>query len=139
MGTRRMAALGVVGVALAGAGAASAYGVRTVTLRPGRCVTVTKTRVCAARARPPATVTVAPSPIGQTFTGSGEAVLAPFTLAHGAMLHWSFTNDPDGLGFAVYYEEGGITNGNASSGQSYLAPDTYTLTIDSEADWTISF
>lgn len=117
------------------AGAASAYALHAITLQPGQCRTISRTRVCAARVQP-RTVTVAPSPVGRTVTGSGQQTLAPFTLAKGAELHWSFTNDSDGLGLSIYYDGGVVSSGNATSVQSYLAAGTYTLTINSAADWT---
>lgn len=60
MAKRRILAAAAV-AALAASGTAAAYtATRTVTLQPGRCATVAKTRVCAAAAKPQ-TVTVTPA------------------------------------------------------------------------------
>jgi hypothetical protein len=132
----------VLMAALVFVGAASAYAVRTIYLKPGHCTTVAKTRVCAREVKPTVkTITVSPSPLGKTFSGSGQQTLAPFTLAKGAMLHWTITNDRYGLGLSIYDTANGvvISSGNATSGQSYLKPGTYTLDINAQGDWTISF
>jgi hypothetical protein len=50
----------VLAAALVFVGSASAYALRTVMLKPGQCVTVSKTRVCAART-PTVTVSVTPA------------------------------------------------------------------------------
>jgi hypothetical protein len=92
------------------------------------------------------TVTVAPSPVGQTFSGNGDRTLAPVTLAHGVTVHWTSQPDSDGFNeFEVSSSAGDTTfvefdNGNSTtSGTSYIPPATYTLDISASAAWTISF
>ena len=134
--------LSVALVALILAGAAGAYALRTIYLQPGKCTTVAKTRVCA-RAAPPVTVTVSPSPLGRTLRGNGDQTLAPITLAHGVEVHWTSQPDSDGVNFfAVTSTSGDVDfdNGDGtSSGESYLEPGTYTLQVTSYGAWTLSF
>jgi hypothetical protein len=131
--------------ALAFAGAAAAYGVSTIYLKPGACTQVAKTKVCA-RKLSPVTVTVLPSPIGQTIKGNGAETLAPITLRHGVEVHW--TSQFDSVGFNIFsvYSSPGDTatvnfdNGdNGTSGQSYIGPGTYTLSVTASGTWTMSF
>jgi hypothetical protein len=144
---RRTALLAVLVVALLGAGGASAYALRTVFLKPGHCTKVHGTKVCARSVKPKiVTVTVAPSPVGQTFSGNGDKTLAPVTLAHGVTVHWTSQPDSDGFNeFDVFSSAGDTTfvafdNGNSTtSGTSYIPPGTYTLDISASAAWTISF
>ena len=49
---RRAIAITVGLLALGACGAALGYGVSTIILRPGHCVKVAKTRVCAAKVKP---------------------------------------------------------------------------------------
>jgi hypothetical protein len=102
-----IAALGVL--ALAAAGAASAYALRTIFLSPGHCKKVHGTKVCARRARPhtttltrtsTVTVTVAPSSTGQSFSGNGSG---------------------------------------ATSGSSFVPAGTYTFEVSASSTWTLSF
>ena len=70
---RRTALLAVLAVALLAVGRESAYALRTVFLKPGHCTKVHGTKVCARSVKPKiVTVTVAPSPVGQTFSGNGD-------------------------------------------------------------------
>jgi len=95
---RRTILLAVLAVALTAAGGASAYALRTVFLKPGHCTKVHGTKVCARDVKPKlVTVTVAPSPAGQTFSGNGDQTLAPVTLAHGVTVHWTAQPDSDGF------------------------------------------
>lgn len=129
----------ILALVLPASALATAIALRTIVLQPSHCVTISKTRVCAAKQK---VQIVSPSPIGQTFSGSGQATLAPFTVpANGTMLHWSITNDQYGLGITITDVAHDVFIGNttATSGQSYLAPGTYTLSINSAADWMISF
>ena len=144
---RRTALLAVLAVALLAAGGASAYALRTVFLKPGHCTKVHGTKVCARSVKPRiVTVTVAPSPVGQTFSGNGDRTLAPVTLAHGVTVHWTSQPDSDGFNeFDVSSSAGDTTfvefdNGNGTtSGTSYIPPGTYTLDISASGAWTISF
>ena len=144
---RRTALLAVLAVALLAAGGASANALRTVFLKPGHCTKVHGTKVCARSVKPKiVTVTVAPSPVGQTFRGNGDKTLAPVTLAHGVTVHWTAQPDSDGFNeFDVSSSAGdttfvGFDNGNSTtSGTSYIPPGTYTLDISASAAWTISF
>jgi hypothetical protein len=135
----------VATLALVFAGAAGAYELRTVWLSPGQCKKVSTTQVCARKVAP-VTVTVAPSPVGQTFTGNGDQTLAPFTLQTGTVVHW--TAQPDAFGYNTFSVSSSpsdthyvnFDNGNnGTSGQSYLPPGTYTLNITATAQWTLSF
>src|SRR6185437_2961211 len=112
LAVKRSALLVTVVLALAGAGGASAYALRTIFLAPGHCKKVHGTKVCARKAAPrtttvthtsTTTVTVAPSPIGRNFSGNGDSTLAPLTIpAAGVTVHW--TAQPDQIGdnfFAV--------------------------------------
>jgi hypothetical protein len=92
------------------------------------------------------TVTVAPSPTGQTFSGNGDVTLAPMTLAHGVNVHW--TSQPDSFGnnfFDVSSEPNDtdyvhFDNGNSTtSGTSYVPPGTYTFDVSADGAWTLSF
>jgi hypothetical protein len=95
---RRTILLAVLAVAQTAAGGASAYALRTVFLKPGHCAKVHGTKVCARSVKPKlVTVTVAPSPVGQTFNGNGDQTLAPVTLAHGVTVHWTAQPDSDGF------------------------------------------
>src|ERR1700755_1171400 len=95
---RRAAVVAAVVVALLAAGGASAYALKTVFLKPGRCTKVHGAKVCARRVKPKlVTVTVAPSPLGKTFSGNGDTLLAPVTLTHGVTLHWTAQPDSDGF------------------------------------------
>ena len=144
---RRTILLAVLAVALTAAGGASAYALRTVFLKPGHCTKVHGTKVCARDVKPKlVTVTVAPSPVGQTFSGNGDQTLAPVTLAHGVTVHWTAQPDSDGFNeFEVTSSAGDTTfvqfdNGNgATSGASFIPPGTYTLDVSASAAWTISF
>jgi hypothetical protein len=126
-------------------GGASAYAVRTIWLRPGRCTKVHGTKVCARKVSP-RTVTVAPSPIGQTFSGNGGKTLNPMTLVHGVTVHW--TSQPDVYGNNLFSVSSSTSdknfvsfdNGNSStSGSSYIPPGTYTFTVSATGAWTVSF
>jgi hypothetical protein len=144
---RRTVLLAVLAVALLGAGGASAYALRTVFLKPGHCTKVHGTKVCAHNVKPKiVTVTVAPSPVGQTFGGNGDKTLAPVTLAHGVTVHWTSQPDSDGFNeFDVSSSAGDTTfvefdNGDSTtSGTSFIPPGTYTLDVSASASWTISF
>jgi hypothetical protein len=147
----KRALIAVVGVlALVAAGGASAYALkRTVTLAPGHCKKIHGTKVCARKAATK-TVTVSPSPIGTTATGSGSETLAPLTIpAHGDTVHWTSQPYSDGVGdtynvFGVScgdqdFDNGGSTNGS-TSGSSFLPAGTYTCQVTADdGGWSISF
>lgn len=127
------------------AGTAAAYGVSTIYLKPGACTRVAKTRICARRVSP-VTVTLASPPVSRTVKGNGAETLAPITLAHGTEVHW--TSQPDSMGFNIFsvYSSPSDTspvdfdNGdNGTSGESYIAPGTYTLSVTASGTWTMSF
>lgn len=131
--------------ALAFTGAAAAYGVSTIYLKPGTCTKVARTKVCARKAAP-VTVTVSAPSIGKTVKGNGAETLAPITLARGDEVHW--TSQPDSMGFnvfSVYSSPSDTTavnfdNGDSgTSGQSYIGPGTYTLSVTASGTWTLSF
>ena len=92
------------------------------------------------------TVTVGPSPIGETFTGNGDKTLPPLTLSHGVTVSWTSQPDSDGFNqFAVssspedarFVE---FDNGDSSSsGSSFVPAGTYTFEITAGAAWTLSF
>jgi hypothetical protein len=134
-------------VALAAAGGASAYALHTIFLKPGHCTKIHGTKVCARTIKPRTfTITVAPSPIGQTFTGNGDKTLAPMTLPHGVTVQW--TSQPDSDGFNLFDVESqpddthfvSFDNGDGTaSGSSYIPPGTYTFDITAGAAWTLSF
>jgi hypothetical protein len=148
---RRGVVIVAAALALAVAGGASAYALRTIWLRPGHCTKVHGTKVCArsVKARTAtvtATVTVAPSPIGQTITGNGDTTLAPLTLTHGVTVQWTSQPDADGFNqFAVSSSPSDANfiefdNGDGStSGSSYIPPGTYTFEVSASAAWTLSF
>lgn len=142
---RRATLIAAALLALLVAGGASAYALHTVYLRPGHCTKVHGTKVCA-RTVKPKTVTVAPSPTGQTFSGNGDKTLAPVTLTHGVTVHW--TSQPDAYGFNAFSVSSQVSdthyvsfdNGNSStSGTSYIPPGTYTFDVTASAAWTLSF
>jgi hypothetical protein len=136
-------------LALAAAGGASAYALRTIWLRPGHCTKVHGAKVCARSVQPrtsTVTVTVAPSPIGQTFSGNGDTTLAPLTLSHGVTVQW--TSQPDADGFNAFAVSSSPSDANfiefdngdgATSGSSYIPPGTYTFQVSASAAWTLSF
>jgi hypothetical protein len=136
--------MAVVLLALLAAGGASAYALGTIWLRPGHCTKLHGTKVCARKVKPK-TVTVAPSPIGQTFTGNGSKTLNPLTLAHGVTVHW--TSQPDAYGDNIFSVSGSsgtnfvsFDNGNSStSGSSYIPAGTYTFTVSAAGAWSLSF
>lgn len=91
-------------------------------------------------------VTVAPSPVGQTFSGDGDKSLAPVTLMHGVTVSWTAQPDSDGLNqFEVSSSPGDesfieFDNGDSStSGTSFVPPGTYTFDVSASAAWTNSF
>jgi hypothetical protein len=141
---RRVLVAAVLLVLLAAGGAASAIALRTITLRPGRCVRVRQTRICAARAR---TVTVAPSSIGKSFSGNGSQTLAPLQIPRGVYVHW--TAQPDAYGYNLFSVSGSCSNpsnylffdsGNsATSGSSYVPAGTCTFQVTASGPWTLSF
>jgi hypothetical protein len=143
---RRGALLAVVLLALVGVGGASAYALsHTIWLRPGHCRKVHGTKVCARKVKPKA-ITVAPSPIGQTFSGNGEKTLNPLTLKHGVTVHW--TSQPGSYGSNVFGVSSSSSdknfvsfdNGNSStSGTSYIPAGTYTFEVLATGAWTLSF
>ena len=149
-----IAGLGVL--ALAAAGAASAYALRTIFLSPGHCKKVHGTKVCARRARPhttaltrtsTVTVTVAPSSTGQNFSGNGSTTLAPMTIpANGVVVHW--TAQPDSLGDNLFSVSSSPDDANfvefdngsgATSGSSFVPAGTYTFEVSASSTWTLSF
>jgi hypothetical protein len=144
---RRASLIAAVLLALLSAGGASAYALKTIWLRPGRCTTVHGTKVCARKVVPKTvTVTVAPSPIGQTFSGNGDKTLAPMTLSHGVTAHW--TSQPDSTGFNLFSVSSSpsdstyisFDNGDSTtSGSTYIPPGTYTFDVTASAAWTLSF
>jgi hypothetical protein len=144
---RRTALVVVAVLALLAAGGASAYALKTVFLEPGHCTKVHGTKVCARNVKAKTvTVTVAPSPIGDTFSGNGDKTLAPVTLAHGVTVHWTAQPDSDGFNeFDVSSSSGDTTflefdNGDSTtSGTSFVPPGTYTFDVSASAAWTISF
>jgi CDP-diglyceride synthetase len=139
--------IAVVLLALLAAGAASAAVMaRTTFLAPGKCTKVNRKRVCAKKVPPKTvTVTVAPSPTGQTFSGNGSKTLAPITLSHGVNVGW--TAKPDSYGYNLFSVSGGaglnyvsFDNGNSSmSGTSYVPPGTYTFDVIASGAWTLKF
>jgi hypothetical protein len=144
---RRTALVVVAVLALLAAGGASAYALKTVFLEPGHCTKVHGTKVCARNVKAKTvTVTVAPSPIGDTFSGNGDKTLAPVTLAHGVTVHWTAQPDSDGFNeFDVSSSPGDTTflefdNGDSTTGgTSFVPPGTYTFDVSASAAWTISF
>lgn len=142
---RRIALIAAVLLALLAAGGASAYALKTIWLRPGRCTKVHGTKICARKVRPK-TVTVAPSTIGQTFSGNGDKTLAPMTLPHGVTVRW--TSQPDSFGYNLFSVSSSpsdttyvsFDNGNSTtSGTSYIPAGTYTFDVTASAAWTLSF
>jgi hypothetical protein len=147
---RRIALVAIV-LLLLGAGGASAYALRMVFIKPGHCTKVHGTRVCARRAAPhtvttTVTVTVGPSPIGETFSGNGDKTLQPLTLSHGVTATW--TSKPDSDGFNQFQVSSSpddasfveFDNGDSSSsGSSSIPAGTYTFEINAGAAWTLSF
>jgi hypothetical protein len=146
---RRTVLIAVAVLALAAAGGAGAYALRTIWIRPGHCTKVRGARVCArnvARRTSTVTVTVAPSPLGRTFSGNGDETLAPLTLSHGVEVSWTAQPDSDGFNtFAVSSNPNDANfvefdNGDgATSGTSYIPPGTYTFDVSASATWTLSF
>jgi plastocyanin len=136
-------------VALAAAGGAGAYALHTILLKPGHCAKVHGTKVCARKATPRTvihTVTVAPSPIGQTFTGNGDETLAPLTLTKGDNVHWTASPDSEGDNFFAVSSDPSDTNfvefdngDGSTSGTSFIPPGTYTFEVDADGAWSISF
>jgi hypothetical protein len=146
---KKTALIAAAVLALAVAGGASAYALKTIWLRPGRCTNVHGTKVCARKVvarTSTVTVTVAPSPIGQTFSGNGDLTLAPLTLSHGVQVSWTAQPDADGFNtFSVTSNPNdtnvvAFDNGDgATSGTSYIPPGTYTFDVLASAAWTLSF
>jgi hypothetical protein len=127
------------------AGAAAAYGVSTIYLKPGACTKVANTRVCARKA-PAVTVTVSAPGLGRTIKGNGAQTLAPITFPRGIEVHW--TSQPDSTGFNIFAVNSGpgdpnpvnFDNGDsATSGQSYVSAGTHTLSVTASGTWTLSF
>ena len=137
---KRTILIAVTVLALAAAGSASAYALHTITLNPGHCAKVHGTRVCARKAKPK-TVTVYPAAAGTTVSGSGTLTMAPFTLAKGTNIHWSYTPDPefDG-GLTLYCGESIVSSGTGqTSGTSYLPAGNYTCNVVASAGWSVTF
>jgi hypothetical protein len=145
---RKTVLLAVV-LLLLGGGAASAYAVRTIFIRPGHCTKVHGTKVCARKVAAhtvTTTVTVGPSPIGETFSGNGDKTLPPLTLSHGVTATWTSKADSDGFNqFEVSSSPDDANfaefdNGDSSSsGSSFIPAGTYTFQITAGAAWTLSF
>jgi hypothetical protein len=145
-GRRPRVFVALVVLVLLAAGGASAVALRTILLRPGQCTTVKGTRVCARKVKP-RTVTVAPSPIGKTFSGNGTQTLAPLTLTHGVNVRW--TAQPDSYGYNLFSVTGNCSNpskfvffdngNNATSGSSYVPAGTCTFQVTASGPWTLSF
>jgi len=184
----RRALLGAGLCALLFAGVATATVItRHVTLRAGQCLTLSKTRVCASRARtvtrtvshasPPITITqpvktvtnivtttaistvtvtvpsgVPPpntpaptgSPITKDFSGNGDVTEAPFTTTVGETLSWTWqnTNGDFPTGMTIYDTSGSNfslvdSDGQTTSGSTYLAAGTHTLETITIGNWTI--
>lgn len=145
---RKVVVLAVV-MLLLGAGGASAYALHTIFLRPGHCTKVRGTKVCARKVAPKTvlqTVTVGPSPIGETFSGNGDKTLPPLTLSHGVTVSW--TSKPDSDGFNQFSVSSSPDDANfvefdngdgSSSGSSFVPAGTYTFDITAGAAWTLSF
>jgi hypothetical protein len=141
-----------VALALAGAGVASAYALRTIFLSPGHCKRVHGTKVCARRVKPvtrtsTVSVTVAPSSTGQKLSGNGDTTLAPMTIpANGVVVHWTAQADQFGdNSFLVSSSPSDVNfvefdNGSgATSGTSFVPAGTYTFEVNASAAWTLSF
>jgi hypothetical protein len=139
-------------LALAGAGVASAYALRTIFLSPGHCKRVHGTKVCARRVKPvtrtsTVSVTVAPSSTGQKLSGNGDTTLAPMTIpANGVVVHWTAQADQFGdNSFLVSSSPSDVNfvefdNGSgATSGTSFVPAGTYTFEVNASAAWTLSF
>jgi hypothetical protein len=149
MGRMRKVVVLAVVMLLLGAGGASAYALHTIFIRPGHCTKVHATKVCARKVAPKTvseTVTVGPSPIGETFSGNGDKTLPPLTLSHGVTVNWTSKPDSDGFNqFSVSSSPDDANfvefdNGNGSaSGSSYIPAGTYTFDITAGAAWTLSF
>jgi hypothetical protein len=145
---RRVVLVAVV-LLLLGAGGASAYALRIVFIKPGHCTKVHGTKVCARKVPPKTvlqTVTVGPSPVGETFSGNGDKTLPPLTLSHGVTVSWTSKPDSDGFNqFAVSSSPDDerfveFDNGDSSSsGSSFIPAGTYTFEINASAAWTPSF
>jgi hypothetical protein len=145
---RKVVVLAVV-MLLLGAGGASAYALHTIFIRPGHCTKVHATKVCARKVAPKTvseTVTVGPSPVGETFSGNGDKTLPPLTLSHGVTVNWTSKPDSDGFnqfGVSSSPDDASFVqfdNGNgSSSGSSYVPAGTYTFDITAGAAWTLSF
>jgi hypothetical protein len=164
----RVALVSAVLVALFGAGGASAYALkRTIWVNPGHCRKVHGVKVCARKVKPKTvfgshtttvnhtdtvtqtrtvTQTVYPSPIGKTFSGNGDATLAPMTLTGGDEITW--TAQPDSLDddfFSVISSSGDSSvvefdNGDSTtSGSTYIPAGSYTFQVSADGAWTISF
>jgi len=143
--------IAVAALALAFASVASAYALRTIWLHPGHCTKVHGTKVCARKAKPVTstatfTVTVAPSPIGQVFSGNGDKTLAPMTLALGVTVHWTSQPNVDGIDDFMVSSSPTDTNfvefdngDSSTSGTSYIPAGTYTFDVSASAAWTLSF
>lgn len=153
---RKGALLVVAVLALAGAGGASAYALKTIFLAPGHCKKVHGTKVCARKVAPrtttvthtsTTTVTVAPSPIGKNFSGNGSSTLAPVTIpANGVTVQW--TAQPDQFGDNLFDVSSSPSDANfidfdngsgATSGSSFIPAGTYTFQVSASATWTLSF
>lgn len=146
---RRGLLIVVAVLALVAAGGASAYALRTIWLKPGHCTKLHGTKVCARKVAPrtsTVTVTVAPSPVGKTFSGNGNQTLAPVTLSHGVEVNWTAQPDSDGFNeFSVTSGENDTNfvqfdNGDGTtSGTSFIPAGTYTFDVSASAAWTLSF
>jgi hypothetical protein len=167
-GRTRIALIAAGLVALVAAGGASAYAVaHTIMLAPGHCKTVHGEKVCARKVSAKTvvhtttvdhtdtvtktvtktvTVTVFPSPIGKTFSGNGDAMLAPMTLSAGDEISW--TSSPDEFDNNIFSvtsspDDSNIIdfdNGDSStSGSSFIPAGHYVLQVIASGAWTISF
>jgi hypothetical protein len=123
-------------VALAFAGVAAAYSLRTVYIKPGHCTTISKTKVCALAQKPAIhqvtqTVTVTttppppPAPTVFNFSGQGETTLAPVTLAKPATIVWTCT----GYLAGINTNEGDFGLGGNGYGSGYLPAGTVSISV----------
>jgi hypothetical protein len=112
---------------------------QTVTT-PGRTVTMTVT-VPAATPPPPTTTTINPSPVTESYSGDGDLTEAPFTTPVGETLSWTWVNGNGDFPTGMFINDDSagqvLVDSMGTSGSTYLAPGTHTLSIITIGTWTI--
>ena len=119
-----------------GASSVTTLPASTVTVTDTTTKTVTKTKTTpASTSAPPQTSSASfHGKTAYTFSGNGGTTLAPFRVWHPATLEWTNSGDI----YQLFTTDGQVlVNSQASSGSTYLAPQSYTIQVNGIGTWTL--